>query len=303
MGRLSFLFFKNLLIRNAHLDTGHKAGRQVIRWYKGLACGGMRMFREVDRVKERRRERLERIRMQPRDSFSPFVDDWKDPIEPTAEPFAFSLKEEEDPVNHRHSHETWGLQILASVLLVGAAYLLFQTSLIPATWKNSAREVMTRDFNFSGVADWYEARFGSLPTLLPSLHGPNAVPAAGTTTKQVDAWKLPANWKVVKSFEPKSAKVVLTTALDDQVTIGETGWVTYVGEKQGYGTTVVVRLTKDREVWFGNLERVAVAKDDVLQAGQEIGVARAVNNSSRHLYLGVKQEDQFVNPLDVIPFE
>lgn len=259
------------------------------------------MFREVDRVKERRLERLERIRLQPRDSLSPFVDDWKDPIEPTAEPFPFASLREEDSVNQRHSHETWGIQILLSVLLVGVAYLLFQTSLIPASWKDSAREVMTRDFNFSGVADWYEARFGSLPTLLPSLHGPNAVPAAGSTKEA--AWKLPADWKVVKSFEPQSAKVVLNTGAQDTVTIGETGWVTYVGEKPGYGTTVIVRLTKGREVWFGNLERVMVAKDDVLQAGQEIGMARAVNNTSRYLYLGVKSEDQFVNPLDVIPFE
>ncbi|QRG69406.1 M23 family metallopeptidase [Brevibacillus choshinensis] len=262
------------------------------------------MFRELDRVKERRRERLERIRMQPRDSFSPFVDDWKDPIEPTAEPFGISSLRDEDPVNPRHTHETWGIQILVSILLVGVSYLLFQTSLIPVTWKDSAREVMTRDFNFAGVADWYEARFGSLPTLLPSLHGPNAVPAAGTTTKEAAVWKLPASWKVVKTFEPeRSAKVVLNTGMEDPVTIGETGWVTYIGDKPGYGTTVVVRLTKGREVWFGNMERVTVVKDDVVQAGQEIGIARAVNNSSRHLYLGVKSGDQFVNPLDVIPFE
>lgn len=261
------------------------------------------MFREVDRVKERRRERLERIRLQPRDSFSPFVDDWKDPIESAHEPFAFSPLKEEEPGKPRDSHETWGLQILLSVALVGVAYLLFQTSLIPAAWKNSAREVMTRDFNFSGVADWYEARFGSLPTLLPSLHGPSAVPAAGTTTKEAAVWKLPASWKVVKAFEPQSAKIVLNTGTQDAVTIGETGWVTYVGEQPGYGTTVIVKLTKGREVWFGNLEKVMVAKDEVLQAGQEVGVARAVNDTSRHLYLGVRKEEQFVNPLDVIPFE
>jgi stage IV sporulation protein FA len=122
----------------------------------------MKMFNEVDRVKERRRERLERIRLQSRDSFSPFVDDWKDPIETNQDPYGFSPRDN-DPMYDRPSNEKWGIQIFASVLLVGMAYLLFQTSLIPATWKDSAREVMTRDFNFSGVADWYEARFGSQP--------------------------------------------------------------------------------------------------------------------------------------------
>lgn len=259
------------------------------------------MFGEVDRVKERRRERLERIRTQSRDSFSPFVDDWKDPIETTPEPFGFSLREEE-PMNQRPSHEKWGLQILASVLLIGMAYLLFQTTIIPASWKNQAREVMTRDFNFAGVAGWYEARFGSLPTLLPSLTGPNAVPAAGTSKNTV-AWRLPATWKVVKAFEPNSAKVVLNTGIADSVMVGEMGWVTYVGEQPGYGTTVIVRLTQGREVWLGNLDEVKVTKDEVLQPGQEIGTARAVNSTSRHLYLGVKMDETFVNPLEVIPFE
>lgn len=160
---------------------------------------------------------------------------------------------------------------------------------------------MTRDFNFSGVADWYEARFGALPTLLPSFSNPKAVPAS--TEGNAPVWKLPASWKVVKTFEPTSAKVVLLTGIKDLVTIGETGWVTFVGEKPGFGTTVVVRLTKGREVWFGNLDSVQVAKDDVLQPGQTIGTARAVNNMSRHLYLGFKSQEQFVNPLDVIPFE
>jgi len=91
--------------------------------------------------------------------------------------------------------------------------------------------------------------------------------------------------------------------MTDKVTIGEMGWVAFVGEQPGFGTTVVVRLTEGREVWLGNLDEVKVTKDEVLQPGQEVGTARPVNNTSRHLYLGVKADEQFVNPLEVIPFE
>lgn len=258
------------------------------------------MFDEVERVKERRRERLERIRLQSRDSFSPFVDDWKDPIHTDIDPFPFPLRED-DSSHTPPTHEKWGVQILVSLLLIGMAYVLFQTSLIPTAWTNSAREVMTRDFNFSGVASWYEARFGSLPTLLPSLSDSKSVPASSGSS--APSWKLPATWKVVKPYEPTSAKVVLQTGMQDAVVIGETGWVTFVGEKPGYGTTVIVRLTKDREVWIGNLENIKVTKDEVLEPGQAIGIARSVNDTSRYLYLGVKSKEQFVNPLDVIPFE
>lgn len=256
------------------------------------------MFDEVERVKERRRERLERIRLQPRDSYTPFVDEWKDPIDPDEE--WVSLSRGDRFPNQHPSHEKWGLQILVSILLVGVAYVVFQTSLIPATWKDSAREVMTRDFNFSGVADWYEARFGSLPTLLPSIPEPH-VPVS--TKQEAPVWKLPSSWKVVKMYEPTSGKLVLATGSAEQVTIGETGWVTFVGEKPGFHTTVVVRLTGEREIWFGNLDGVNVTKDEVLQAGHAIGTARAANEKTRHLYLAVRSGEQFVNPLDVIPFE
>jgi stage IV sporulation protein FA len=257
------------------------------------------MFHEVERVKERRKERMERIRLQSRDGFSPFVDDWKDPINPDEELFTLSGRDDH-PRTSSPSHEKWGLQILASLLLIGVAYVVFHTSLIPDAWKHSAREVMTRDFNFSGVADWYEARFGSLPTLLPNAPAP-AVPA-GARGEAIE-WKLPSTWKVVKMYEPANGKVVLAMGSKEQVKIGETGWVTFVGEKPGYNTTVVVRLTKGREIWFGNLDGVNVSKDEVLQAGHTIGTARAVNETTRHLYLGVRAGEQFVNPLEVIPFE
>lgn len=58
------------------------------------------MFDELDRVKERRRERVERIRVQPRDSFSPFVEEWKDPIGVHPKPYDFSLKDDA-PVQKR----------------------------------------------------------------------------------------------------------------------------------------------------------------------------------------------------------
>lgn len=254
-----------------------------------------------ERIKERRRERVERIRLQQsRDSYTPFVDDWKDPIDPHEELFSFSSRDEHG-YEPKTVNEKWGIQIFASLLLVGMAYLVFQTALIPASWKDSAREVMTRDFNFAGVSDWYEANIGTIPTFLPPLSTPQVVPAS--TEGKAQVWKLPSHWKVAKSYNPESAKVVLTTGFSDQVKIGEMGWVTFIGEKPGYGTTVVVRLTQGREVWFGNLDGVMVSKDEVLQPGQVVGTARAVNQTSRHLYLGMSVNEEFVNPLDVIPFE
>ncbi|MCK9909409.1 M23 family metallopeptidase, partial [Microbacteriaceae bacterium K1510] len=149
--------------------------------------------------------------------------------------------------------------------------LLFQSGVaIPVSWKESAREVMTRDFNFSGVANWYEARFGSLPTVLPVFSPKkSAVPATAKTDSQ--AWKLPAAWKAAESFDPVTGRMVFETGGDANIrSSGKTGWVTYVGERQGYGLMVAVRFPKGREVWYGNLENAAVEQNDVLYYGDLI---------------------------------
>jgi stage IV sporulation protein FA len=258
------------------------------------------MFKEVERVKERRRERLERIRAETRDGYMPFVDDWKDSMELHSDPFSFTSRRDGER-GGMPPQEKLGIQVFASVLLVGIAFGLFHTSFVPAAWKESARQIMTRDFNFEGAIAWYEQKFGKIPAILPALSSKQAEPAnasAGTTE-----WRLPASWRVVKTFEPNNAKVVFNTGADGQVTIGETGWVTYVGEKPGFGNTVVIRLKKEREVWFGNLEQVNVARDDFLRPGQVVGMARAVSETSRYLYMGMKEKETFINPLDVIPFE
>ncbi|USG64128.1 M23 family metallopeptidase [Brevibacillus ruminantium] len=259
------------------------------------------MFEEVNRVKERRRERMDRLRTQPRDSFAPFVDDWKDPIDDDLDVFPLSSQANRERMSPSPPQEKWSMQIAASLLLIGLAYLLFQSSLLPSSWQIQAREVMTRDFNFSGAANWYTARFGSLPTLLPSMTGSNAVPAA--TPKVANAWKWPTAWRVVKPFDPQNTKVVLSTEGEGAVVMGEPGWVTYIGDKPGYGKTVVVRLTKGRELWFGNMDQVKVTVDEFLAQGQVIGVPRLFQENSRHLYLGMFVQEKPDNPLEVISFE
>lgn len=263
------------------------------------------MFEEVERVKERRRERMERIRTQTRDGYSPNVNDWNDPIEETYTPgsFPFSSNPSDDQWLNIPPQQKLGMQTFVSVLLVGVAYFLFQSGIgLPLSWKESAREVMMRDFNFEGAGDWYEARYGELPAILPTLSTKKtAVPVTAPSVSV--AWRLPKSWSVVRPYDPTSGKAVISTGVGDQITIGETGWVTYVGEKPGFGQTVVVRLTKGREVWFGNLEAVSVQPNDFLQSGQVIGVAKNANKTSRHIYVAMKEKEQFIDPLEVISLD
>lgn len=272
------------------------------------------MFEEVERVKERRRERMEKLRTQTRDSLPPFYQEIHDPIETPYKPASifpdrfgadrntYAGSNKQRPPSVRPG-QLFGVQVFFSILLVGFAYLLFHSSLpIPASWRETGQEVMSRDFNFDAVAAWYETRFGQVPTGLPVLtpHKTTSVPATST---QVQTWKLPKDWKVVKAYNPNSARIVVDVGETGQVLNTEKGIVTYVGEKSGYNQTVIVQLAGGREVWYGNLETTHVQVNDFLKAGDLIGVAKKFAPNSRYLYLGMKKEDAFIDPMDVISFD
>ncbi|MBO8163830.1 MAG: M23 family metallopeptidase [Brevibacillus sp.] len=263
------------------------------------------MFDEVERVRERRRERVEQIRLQGRDSLPPYLHEVSDPIEEAYVPgnnYGRLWPNETRPPG-TPKQERLGMQLLGSLLLVGAACLLFQSSIpFPPSWKETAREVMTRDFNFEGVAVWYESRFGTPPSVLPVLTPqPSTIPAA--SEKPLATWQFPQEWRLVKPYDPSSAKLVIDVGEEGGVTNGETGWVTYVGEKPGFGTTVVVRLASGREVWYGNFEQVNVTVNDWVNPGDVLGRAKAFSGKARYLYLALLEKDQFVDPMDVIELE
>jgi stage IV sporulation protein FA len=261
------------------------------------------MFEEVERVKERRRERLERIRTQARDSLAPYVNDWKDDDLFASGSSAPSLRHDQELLPSLPPQEKWGIQTFFSLLLIGCAYLIFQSGIsLPLSWKAAAREVMTRDFNFAGAADWYEARFGRMPSVLPALSMKKpAVPAAA---ENQPLWRFPDNWKVVKSFDPASPRVVMDMGEEGKIVhTGGTGWVTFVGEKPGMGLTVTVRFPQARELWIGNLEESFVEQNEVLYKGAEIGSAKPSGQSSHHVIVAWKEKEKFVNPLEVIALD
>lgn len=262
------------------------------------------MFGEVERVKERRRQRLEKIRIQARDSMSPYVNDWKDPLDENPGGHGSSYPPAGDGTNRMPTlpvQEKLGIQTFFSLLLIGASYLLFQSGVaLPAAWKESAREVMTRDFNFSGVADWYEARFGSFPSVLP-VFTPKKTAVPASTANETQVWKLPESWKAADAFDPLTGRITFSIGEDAMVrNSGETGWVSYVGEKPGYGLMVAVRYPKGREIWYGNLEKAEVQENDVVYGGDLLGKAKETSSTAHQVILSVKEKETFVNPLDVI---
>lgn len=65
----------------------------------------------------------------------------------------------------------------------------------------------------------------------------------------------------------------------------ESGIVVYIGEKEGYGNTVIVQQVNGIDLWYGNMNNVSVKIYDYIEKGEIIG--DTLNND---LYLVYKKE-------------
>ncbi|MBG9788964.1 M23 family metallopeptidase [Brevibacillus laterosporus] len=267
------------------------------------------MFHERERVKDRRQERKEQLLLQSRDSMPPHIDDLHDPLERVFIPDQYSRSTDftnetppSKPVGYHFKR-----QIYLSLAVIGIAYVLLKSPFgVPNTWRDLSREVMTRDFNFEGVAVWYEQVTGHSPSALPVLFDKKEKESVPANAYQLSKWSLPKEWKIAKEYDSKSAKLVVDLGNKGEVLNMDTGWVTSVGEKPGYGTTVIIQYTDDREIWYGNLEKVNVSVNDWVNTKDLVGVAKPFTDqeiNTRYLFMAMKQNGKFINPLDVISFE
>lgn len=70
----------------------------------------------------------------------------------------------------------------------------------------------------------------------------------------------------------------------------ESGIVVYIGEKEGYGNTVIIQQVNGIDLWYGNINNVSVKLYDYVEKGEIIG--DTLNND---LYLVYKKEGKSLN--------
>ena len=70
----------------------------------------------------------------------------------------------------------------------------------------------------------------------------------------------------------------------------ETGLVIFVGEKEGYGNTVIIEQQDGVNVWYSNLESISVKLYDYVKKGSYIG-----ENKEDYMFLVFKKEGNIVD--------
>ena len=137
------------------------------------------------------------------------------------------------------------------------------------------KQVYEKTFSFPYIKNLYQKYFGS-PVVLEE------------ETKQVFNEALNYNSK-----EKYKDGVMLLVSKEYVVPSISGGMVVYVGEKEGYGKTVIIEQTDGVEVWYGNVNS-SLKMYDYVEKGSSVGLA------NEKLYLVFKKDGNILNYEDYI---
>lgn len=109
---------------------------------------------------------------------------------------------------------------------------------------------------------------------------------------------LPKDENVQTVFDGKLVYKNIDNYLDGEVLTVNTntlinnikgGIVVYSGEKEGYGNTVIIQGIDGVDIWYGNMNNIAVNLYDYVESGTVLG-----DVSGDKLYLVIKKNNEFI---------
>ncbi|MGJ7920558.1 peptidoglycan DD-metalloendopeptidase family protein [Neobacillus sp. LXY-4] len=190
--------------------------------------------------------------------------------------------------------------LAAACLFLGLAILFRNETSSLDSARNFVKQSLDKDFQFAAVSDWYEGKFGKPLALFPV---PN-----GESNKAEEEnglhYALPASGKILEDFEESGQRVMIETAKDASVEAMGEGMVRFVGEKEGFGKTVVIQHADKSESWYGNLSDISVNLYDFIEKGKQVGTVTNSDSSEKgSFYFAIKKDENFIDPIQVIQFE
>ncbi|WP_347549421.1 M23 family metallopeptidase [Pseudalkalibacillus hwajinpoensis] len=218
------------------------------------------------------------------------------------------LDQKED--NHSYSYQNTEVKIhplfnkqsflirsmMAGCLFLAAGILFKAESERLAPVQGYVSDMMEQEFQFAAVKNWYEGKFGNPVALFPT--------APEDTAGEQPLYALPASGKVLENFETTGKGIMVETVLSTEVEAIDAGVVTYAANKEGIGQTVVIQHTDGSESWYGMLDSIDVALYDFVKSKDKLGsVTNSEDGKTGTFYFAIKQNETFIDPLQVVPIE
>lgn len=129
--------------------------------------------------------------------------------------------------------------------------------------------------NFAKINEYYEKIFGSY------------IPFEDTTNKVTPVF----NEKLTYISSNKYLDgVKLTVENNYLVPVLQSGLVVYIGEKEGYGNTVIVQGIDGIDIWYGNVTNISISLYDYIDKKSLLGTTK-----DDVLYLVYKKDGEILN--------
>lgn len=137
------------------------------------------------------------------------------------------------------------------------------------------------NFQFASIKEWYQKNLG------------NIIPIKGNipaTTTPVFNEKL-----FYRSSNIYKDGVSLKVGNDYLVPILESGIIVYMGEKEGYGNTVIIQQVNGIDLWYSNIKFGDFKLYDYVEKGNLLG-----ESIGEDIYLVFQKEGKFLNYKDYL---
>lgn len=134
--------------------------------------------------------------------------------------------------------------------------------------------VYNENINFASINKWYESKFGS------------SLPFSKYFEDVTPVFNEKLNYKEKNKYKDG---VALTVDDDYLVPALDSGIVIFIGEKEGYGNTIIIQQENGVDLWYSNLKEINLKLYDYIKEGSLIGVS----NSS--LYLVFTKDGEVVD--------
>ena len=170
------------------------------------------------------------------------------------------------------------IRVMITIILVLITLIVLKNNTkLKATFY---KHVYEDNISFTTINNLYEKYFGS------------AIPFKNLLDKKTEQV---FNEKLKYTNSSKYLDGVQLEVSDNYlVPISESGMVVFIGEKEGYGNTVIIQQMDGIDVWYGNVKNVNVKLYEYVEAGKLLAEA------DKKLYLVYKKNGNVLNYEDYI---
>ncbi|WP_051251186.1 M23 family metallopeptidase [Paenibacillus harenae] len=215
---------------------------------------------------------------------------------------------DKDPNDNRRKHSfrkevIWKL-VIASLLFAGIWGMFEYETEWTVQGRAFVKQALTDEIDFGAAAAWYKETFAGAPSFIPIFQEEQepAVGADGTVKLPVTA---PLQEGVlIRTFAELLDGIELAGGSEAEVMAVETGRVLLLSEQGVDGSTIVIQHANGRVSIYGKLGQSEVKANDWVEAGDRIGYLQTAEGSEPSLlYFAVKENDRYIDPVDVIPLD